>query len=134
STLYDGFSPNYMIFVRDMSSDHFGLSYANSSYGWGSKPSVAAVEFKSDLSVADGTDGYDSRIFRMAGFDGFTGSTSGQFSPYLWVGSVDPDSDNIIYYAGQISPLVWYADIENPDVLQNADPSGVLAGTFPRSI
>lgn len=90
--------------------------------------------FRSDLSVADGTDGYDSRTFRLAGYDGTTGSNSGAYSAYVWVGSPDPDSDNILYYAGQIAPLFWYADIENPDVLQNGDPGGILTGTFPRSV
>jgi len=131
--VYNGFSPNDALFVEDTASDFFGDLYSNVSYYTATvdQSAKAAIKFRSDLAVADGTNGYASRILKVSPTD--EASTANNSSAY-WIGSLDPDSSNILYYTGQLQPAFWYGDLNNPALLSDGDPNDYLGTNVPRSV
>lgn len=114
--VFKGFSPNDVLVYPDPSSDFFGDLYVTNSVV-GSAPIQGHVLLRADLAVADGTDGYESRILREATLDGAGHSYT------LWWGDFDPENPDIIYKAGQSNPAFWYGDLNSSATLISADPT-----------
>lgn len=96
---FSGLSPKSMVFPSNTDSDDFGLlwvitSYLNATAGSTNSHSGAVI-LKSDISVADGTDGFASRTLKHPADPAIQNST------VLWGSCFDPDSESKIWVAGQ---------------------------------